>query len=276
MRTRCNMVRIPVVCILLLYLLLFTGQAAAAGLHAEKAVFGTGELFVFRAMYYSRITGNVTAGDASLQIQSGHARVGNEPVMKIVGEANTRGMFNWFFKVENRYESYFHPERHAPERFFKNVREGRHRRNEDVRFDHDRKLAYTTDTVISIPEQVQDIISVFYYARTFDMERVRPGDYFEIEFYHRNSVHVTRIYFEGREQITTSLGTFNTLRFKPKVLEGQVFSQPYPMTLWISDDANKIPIRAESGLVLGSARLDLVEFGNLQHPVSSFVPDIRR
>jgi len=77
-------------------------------------------------------------------------------------------------------------------------------------------------------------------------------------------VYVGRILFEGRERITTSLGTFNTLRFKPEMLRGQVFNQPYPMTLWVSDDKNKIPIRAESGLIVGCAGLDLTHFCKIE------------
>jgi len=240
--------------------------------NTENEVFQKGEQFIFQAMYYSRLTGNVTAGDASLEIKPETVMVDGEPAMKIVGKANTRGWFNMFFIVENEYVSYFHEEHLAPVRFHKNVREGRHRRNEDVRFRPDPGQVISSDTIIETPPYVQDIISAYYYARTFDMQSARPGDSFEVTFYHSDEVYVSRIIFEGREQITTSLGTFNTLRFKPEVLEGKVFSQPYPMTLWVSDDENKIPIRAESGLVLGRARLDLVQFGGLKNLITSFVP----
>lgn len=261
--------------VFLLTLMPLSGQLAANERQVDNTAFRKGELFVFHAMYYSRVTGNVTAGDASLRILPETVMIDGEPTMKVVGKANTQGIFNWFFKVENRYESYIHEEHIAPKRFYKNVREGRHRRNEDVVFDHRVGQAVSTDTVISIPPYVQDIISAYYYARTFDMEDLTAGDSFEVDFYHSDSVYVTRIMYEGKEQITTQLGTFNTLKFKPQVLEGAVFSQPYPMTLWISDDKNKMPIRAESGLVLGRARLDLAEFGGLQNPISSFVPDLR-
>ena len=238
----------------------------------ENTAFGRGEVFVFRAMYYSRVTGNVTAGEASLRILPERVMVGGQPTMKIVGQANTRGVFNWFFTVENLYESYLQEEYVAPVRFYKTIREGRYRRNADIWFDLENSTATTPDTVVHTSPFVQDIISAFYYARTFDVESARPGDSFELELFHRDTVYVSRILFEGREQITTSLGTFNTLRFKPQVLEGAVFSQPYPMTLWISDDKNKMPVRAESGLVVGRARLDLVEFGGLRNSVTSFIP----
>ncbi len=258
--------------LLMWFLLLLPALGFAKDRLVENGAFQKGERFVFRAMYHSRLTGNVTAGDASLQIKPETVMVNGEPTMKIVGQANTRGMFNIFFKVENEYESWFHEENLAPVRFYKNIREGRSRRHADVRFKPDPGQVVSSDTIIEAPPFVQDIISAYYFARTFDMEGVQPGDVFEVTFYHSEEVYVSRIVFEGHEQITTSLGTFNTLRFKPGVLEGKVFSQPYPMTLWVSDDENKIPIRAESGLVIGRARLDLVQFGGLRNMITSFVP----
>ena len=56
------------------------------------------------------------------------------------------------------------------------------------------------------------------------------------------------------------------------MLRGQVFNQPYPMTLWVSDDKNKIPIRAESVLIVGRAGLDLTGFRGLKNEITSFVP----
>ncbi len=255
------------VCVLLLATLVVANDR-----QVSNEAFQKGERFVFRAMYHSRFTGNVTAGDASLTIKPETVTVDGEPAMKIVGRANTNNFFSMFFKVENEYVSWFHEEDLAPVRFHKNIREGRSRRNADALFDADKGLVHSRDTVIESPAFVQDIISAYYFARTFDMESARPGDSFEVTFYHGGRVYVSRILFEGREQLTTELGTFNTLRFKPEVLEGKVFSQPYPMTLWVSDDENKMPIRAESGLVVGRARLDLVQFGGLKNLITSFVP----
>ena len=240
--------------------------------HIDNDTFQMGEILVFRAMYNSFLTGNVTAGEATLQIRSRSATIDGEACYHIVGEANTRGVFNLFFKVENRYDSYIHKESIAPLRFSRDVREGRYRRQDNVVFDQRGGTATSERDTITTPPWVQDIISAFYFARTFDMSSVEPGDSFEVDFYLSDSVYVSRILYEGRERIRTRLGTFNTMKFKPQVLEGTVFSQPYPMTLWISDDKNKIPIRVESGLVVGTARLDLETFGGLRHDLTSFVP----
>ncbi len=227
---------------------------------------------IFRAAYNSRITGNIYAGEASLEILSSNHTIDGRSTMHIVGTANTTGLFNLFFRVENRYDSYIDEQSMSPYRFTRNIREGRYRRNDDVSFDHEQKLAFSNRDTIPIPPYVQDIISAFYYARTFSMDSVEVGDAFYVDFHLSDSVYVTRILFEGYEQIKTRLGTFNTMKFKPQVQEGTVFDQPYPMTLWISDDENKIPILVESGLVVGSVRLELIQFAGLRNTIRSFVP----
>jgi len=267
----------------LLFLLPFAGLAGEkengdASPSAELP-FRMGERFEFRAMYNSFVTGNVTAGNAVLEVKEQHARVGGRPMVHFVGSVNTKGMFNWFYRVENSYESYFDPETLKPYRFSERVSEGSYRRNYDVTFDHEnqkargvREATETTRKTTEIPERVQDMLSAFYYTRSFDMDSLEPGDAIGLDLFMHDTVYVSRILFEGREQITTSMGTFNTLKFKPEVLEGPIFSQPYPMTIWISDDKNRIPVRIESGLVVGRARLDLTGFRRLRYPMESFVP----
>jgi hypothetical protein len=41
------------------------------------------------------------------------------------------------------------------------------------------------------------------------------------------------------------------------------------MTLWVSDDGNKIPILAESAVIVGSVRLELISYSGLLNPFSS-------
>ncbi len=245
--------------------------------------FRIGERFEFRAMYNSFVTGNVNAGEAVLEVREQAGNAGNQSVIQFVGAVNTTGLFNRFYRVENRYESHYDHEARKPLRFSEQVREGSYRRNYDVSFDYEtmqarsvREATETTRETTEIPVQVQDMLSAFYYARSFDMDTLQPGDAIGIDLFMHDTVYVSRILYEGREQITTSMGTFNTLKFRPEVLEGPVFSQPYPMTIWISDDKNRMPVRIESGLVVGRARLDLTGFRRLRYPVESFVTGSRR
>ena len=74
-----------------------------------------------------------------------------------------------------------------------------------------------------------------------------------------------KIRFLGKEDIETDLGEFSCLKFRPLLQEGRVFKEQEDMTIWISDDLNKIPIRLKTNLLVGSIKMDLVKFRNLKH-----------
>jgi hypothetical protein len=40
------------------------------------------------------------------------------------------------------------------------------------------------------------------------------------------------------------------------------------MTIWVTDDNNRVPVRAEAEILVGSVKMDLVKYSGLQHPVA--------
>lgn len=118
-----------------------------------------------------------------------------------------------------------------------------------------------------------DIFSAFYYCRTLDFSNLHLGERFPVDFLLDDSIYVSLIEFAGREEVKTDIGTFRCLKFKPMVATGKVFSQPYPMDIWVSDDQNRIPILAKSAVIVGSVKLELMEYTGLANPVTSLVKD---
>jgi hypothetical protein len=55
------------------------------------------------------------------------------------------------------------------------------------------------------------------------------------------------------------------------LLKGQVFEGGENMTVWVTDDANHIPIRVESPLVVGKVKIDMMSFENLRNPMTSLI-----
>jgi hypothetical protein len=56
-----------------------------------------------------------------------------------------------------------------------------------------------------------------------------------------------------------------TLKFRPYVMAGRVFKEEESLTLWVSADENKIPLKIKADLAVGSLRADLVEYKGLKH-----------
>ncbi len=235
----------------------------------ENNAFQRGEKITFRVFYDSYLTGNVNAGIASLEIRESNEVIGGRNTMNVVGLGNTRGAFNFFFRVVNRYETYIDEEAIVPLLFIRRINEGGYRKSQDVMFNQYENLAISNTATVPVVENVQDIISAFYYLRTYNFDNAQKGDVYDVNFFLDDTVYVSRVVFDGREEITTSIGRFRTLRFKPQALIGDVFSQPYPMTLWISDDENKIPVLAQSGIIVGSVKMELMKYEGLKNPMTS-------
>jgi len=78
-----------------------------------------------------------------------------------------------------------------------------------------------------------------------------------------------KLKFLGRETIKTRVnGTrikIKTLKFRPYVLAGRVFKEEESLTLWVSADKNKIPLKIQANLAVGSLRADLDQYKGLKH-----------
>jgi hypothetical protein len=68
--------------------------------------------------------------------------------------------------------------------------------------------------------------------------------------------------------VKTKYGKFNAIKLKPLLLKGSVFDGGEKMTIWVTDDANHIPVRAESPIVVGSVKIDLMQYENLKYPLA--------
>jgi hypothetical protein len=237
----------------------------------ENSAFTRGEKLTFRVYYQSMLTGKVTAGEANLEVKKKSATKNGRESYHIVGTGHSKGAFNLFFKVNDRFETFVDEEAIIPWYFIRRTREGGYKKDDEVTFNQSKGIAVSRNAVKKIPPNSQDILSVFYYARTLDITGVMPNESFPLSFFLDDSLYVSKIVFLGREQIKTAVGTFNCLKFKPMVIKGDVFSEPYPMELWITDDKNRVPVMVSSAVIVGSVKMELISYEGLRNPVTSKV-----
>lgn len=69
----------------------------------------------------------------------------------------------------------------------------------------------------------------------------------------------------GRETISTEFGSVKTLKFCPIVQDGRVFREEEGITMWITDDKNKIPVKLKAALRVGSMTAELDGFNYLKY-----------
>jgi hypothetical protein len=233
----------------------------------KNEAFKEGEMLKYRVHY-----GLISAGEAVLEVKSDNQYFASRPTWHIVGTGKSVGMFNWFFKVNDRYESYIDRQAMVPWMFIRRVDEGGWIIHEDVVFNPFKDSASTkasrnnkpvVESSHSVPANIQDMVSAAFYARTLDFSNATVGQIYPITAFIDNEVVPMNIKFIGRETISTRKGDFRCLMFRPLLQEGRIFKEKEDMTVWVSDDKNKIPIRAQTEILVGSIKMDLVDFSGL-------------
>ena len=246
-------------------LLLITAFSQAQQLRSlTNNAFKKGEVITYRVHY-----GFIDAGTARLEVLNEEKKYGDRDAFHIVGTGKSRGAFDWFFKVRDRYETFIDDQAIVPWLFVRRVDEGGYHINQNVSFNHIQNTATSEKKTIPTPENVQDLVSSYYYARTIDFSNAKENDLFSFDAYLDDEVIPMKIKYVGKEKIRTKLGTFNCIKFHPQLFVGRVFKDQEDMTIWISDDKNKVIIRAEAEVVVCSVKMDLQEYSNLANALDS-------
>lgn len=253
---------------------IFTGHANELGIEegesnktfekVENRAFKPGEKLVYRLSY-----GIFDAGEAVLTVDETDKEVRGRKLWRVRGVGKTISAFEWFYKVNDRYESYMDAEGLFPWMFVRRVNEGGYKIEQDYTFyQHQNKVDNGEGKKFDVPNMVQDMISSFYFARTLDFDNAKKGDQFLVNIFLDDELYPTKIKYLGKEVIRTRKGKYRCHKFAPVVQEGRVFNSEEDLTVWITDDGNKIPIMAKADIKVGSMKMHLVEWAGLSNPMS--------
>jgi hypothetical protein len=230
----------------------------------NNVAFKEGEVLTYKLHY-----GPINAGVAILEVKPDILHINGRNVYHIVGTGYTTGTTDWFYKVRDRYESYVDKDALLPWLFVRRVDEGGFKFSQDYIFNHyTKKVDIGNNQKYDIPPGVQDMVSAFYAARNLDMSSVKPGDEFKIPCFVDKELWPMCIRFIGREVVETELGSYRALKFQPIVQKGRVFKKDEDMTVWISDDMNHIPLRAQADILIGSVKMDITNAKNVANPMA--------
>jgi hypothetical protein len=232
----------------------------------KNDAYNVGEWFKFRIHY-----GFVNAGYATLEVKD--AVINNKKVFHVVGKGYTTGMSRFFFKVDDLYESYIDKDSGNPYQFVRKINEGGYTKNQEGFFNQAtnrilvKDYKHSKEKTFIIPKNTQDILSAFYYLRNYPgIDKINPGETISIDMFFDDETTKFKLKFIGREDITTKFGTVSCMILKPYVQSGRVFKEQESLTVWISDDGNRLPVRIKANLAVGSIKADLDAFKGLNNP----------
>ena len=234
----------------------------------KNTAFKNGEV-VKMIVFYNTL--GIYAGAGEATFTTNVERFNGRPVYHVVGSGKTYPFFDNFFKVRDRYESYIDTATLLPVKFIRNVDEGGHTIYNNVSFNHDAKTAVSTKGAFPITDCIQDVISAVYYSRNINFDQYQVGDKIPFDMYLDDEVYHLYIKYMGKEKIKTKYGKFRAIKIKPLLVKGTIFEGGENMTAWVSDDPNRLLLRAESPILVGKIKVDMMGYSNLRYPLSSLL-----
>ncbi len=257
--------------LLLLVLGSFTSGTDSLFPSVHNTSFSTGEVLHYRVNF-----GIFTVGQATTKIESKIYQVNERPCYKVDAYGATSGMVAWVTKVQDQWGAYLDTAALVTHVAYRKIREGRYRKDEIVTFDHrkheaevkeldDKTGQFSQPKYYKTPEQVRDMVAGFMYLRVIDFRKYNVGDTLTVSGFFEDTAYSLKIMYKGKEHINTKIGKIPCLKLVPVMPDNKVFDGENSVTCWISDDKNKIPVRIQAKMFIGSTGLELTSFKGLRN-----------
>ncbi len=229
------------------------------GVFSQQEAFGNGEKLTYSLKY-----GFLHGGNATIYLKK--TKYHKRTVFYAKAEAKSVGMTDKLFKIRDVYESYFDTGTCLPYKSVRNINEGGYHVYSDVYFKRYDSTVYTKETgLVKVPHDILDMVSALYYLRSLDLKNMKKGERIEIKTFFDNEIFPFPLRYKGTEVIKTKMGKYKCYRFDPVVEPGRIFESEDDMSVWISADENKVPIRVQFDLIVGSVKCDLSKYYGLTH-----------
>ena len=231
---------------------------------------------------YDIYFGPLQVGDAEMEI-AGLAKIDNKTTFHVLGKGRTAYFFDLFFKVRDTYETYIDTTTLLPLKFHRDIYEGGHEIHQEYSFSHVNQLVKAksqvvknkkkkkiaiNDSIYPISFNAQDMLSAFFYARTFNQDKLTQKDTFFIPIFMDEEMYNLEIIYLYNEIVETKLGKIECLVFKPKMQQGRVFADGEQMKIWISNDKNHLLVKIETKIWAGTIKAFMVDYKSTKYPIS--------
>ncbi len=239
----------------------------------QNNVFKDGEHAVY-TLYYKMGPMWIAAGTATFNV----AERDEDFLLSAVG--TTFPGYEWVFKVEDKFESQVSKETLLPHSATRDIQEGNYKLWDKIDFDQDSKLAKyyrgkTADNTkmkeYDLEGCMHDVLSIIYFTRNIDFNQFNKGDSFPVSIFLDKVTYNLDVKYQGEEDNVKvkGLGRFNTIKFSPQLIGGDVFEEGSQMEIYATNDENKLPLMINSPLKVGSVRAVLTEYNGLKYDVDA-------
>lgn len=231
--------------------------------------FGPGEHLEYRVHY-----GFINAAEAVVDVSPTLYKVNERPCYRVNVDGRTVGAFDLVTRVRDTWRSYIDTSAILPQKFYSNIQENSYRKEENITFNHTANTVKaeerTERDIFKVPDNVHDFISGYYFLRTIDFNRLSSGQVIEVPAFYDDTVYNMKVRYRGKDVVKTKHGKVNVIRLNPVLPQNKLFKEEESIRIYVSDDANKIPVKVEVDLFVGSMVMDLKRNNGLKQPLKYF------
>lgn len=183
------------------------------------------------------------------------------------GFGKTLPRWDWFYKVRDTYASIATKHALQPTYFYRSVREGNTFIERTYKVDYTSQKVHMTNTTKSgesittsfaMQENANDVLTMIYAARKIRFDGLSIGEEIPIQLILDGQIYDTYITFEGYEWAEVeNKGFIECIKFKPKLIKGTIFPGGENMEVWVSKDANRIPVLIKTPILVGDIEVNI-------------------
>ena len=225
---------------------------------SPTAAYQPGERLVYKVSYLG-----IPAGNAVMEVLQTR-KMKDRAVYPVRSTVESNKFVSAFYPVKDRVQTFIDVEGGYSHGIDIKQRQGRKRRNKVIDFDQVQHRAKQVKNnkveVFDIPPNVQDSLSALYHFRNNAVLEVGKSIFIDVHESRKNWELEIKVL--DQEEITTAFGTFKTFKVKAFVRYEGLFMDKGDVTLWLTDDARRIPVLIKTKIKIGSitAVLDSSEF----------------
>jgi len=226
--------------------------------------------------------GIFTIGRAKMKVHPNYYKVNSQGCYKVDIWGKTSGMVDWVARVDDNFGAYIDTLSLVPHISYRKIKEGNYRKDELVKYNHKTnnievktrnkktgKYNEPTSYASSI-KNVRSLISGFMYLRTVDFTKLSKGDTLTMSGFFEDSFYNLDIIYKGKGIVKTKLGKIRAIKLVPIMPDNKLFDGENSVTAWISDDKNKLPIKIEADMFIGSSGVEITNYKGVKNPINFY------
>ena len=234
--------------------------------------FKAGEKIVFNISYnWHAVQTDVAKGTLTANQET----LNGEKVWHTSMAMQTAPFFDVFFKIREKFDSWFALKGVEPRKFYRDTREGDYHAINDYVYDRQAGVIHANleywdkdKSTVDIPygDCTYDVTALFYFARRMDFANMKEGTAQKISIAIDKDVFQVRLTYRGKEnKYVRGIGTIAAHKVGISLNKGNVFEGNEDAIIWFSADDNRIPVAFMAPLKVGAMNGRLASYEGLAH-----------